>query len=147
MKSELPIQKDNKFSVIFSNCMLDMASDLWLISFNQQDICMVHGQPRLANIRYIDMLFYARSLDALVCMIDTLLHKLNHITLCVNDKRATILRWNLNDKDSLIYCIGISWGFIKILDKRDSHRYLGRQLFKSYRSYWNSSINLDSDHI
>ena len=93
---------------------------------------MVHGVPRLTNIRYADdVLLYAKSLQELESMTERILDALKAIGLSLNAKKTSILKCNVSEDDSSFNFVQIECEFVKVLDDTDSHRYLGKLLCTS----------------
>ena len=119
-----------------------MAFDLWRTSLIHEGICIVHGRPRLTNIRYADDIsLFVKSLNELVSMAEGLLDEMKKIGLSLNDTTTKVLRCFPSDEDASINVIEIFGELIKILDEEDSHRYLGRQLCISPSDRVNIEVN------
>ena len=67
----------------------------------REGIFLVHGVPRLTNIRYADdVLLHAKSLQESESMTERLLDELKANGLCLNAKKTEMLRCNVSEDDS-----------------------------------------------
>ena len=72
-------QGDTLSSIIF-NCVLDIAFEEWRLFLHEEGLFIAHGVPRLTNTRYADViLLYAKSLDELLSMTESLMESLQTI--------------------------------------------------------------------
>ena len=82
--SEFPVQRRVKqgdiISAIIFNCVLDIAFEELRLSLHEEGLFIAHGLPRLINTRYADdILLYAKSLDELTSMTESLMESLQQI--------------------------------------------------------------------
>ncbi len=87
---------------------------------------------RLTNSRYADdMMLYAKSLDELVCMSETLIEELVRMGLKLNTKKTKIFRLELDTPHVDSDVVAINDDMVEILISEITHRYLGRKNTKS----------------
>ena len=123
------VKQGDVLSAILFNCVLDMAFDSWRRKLSFHGLYVAHGIPRLSNTRYADdILLYAKSLDELREMAESLIFELRQVGLKLNASKTKILHTNIEDEDCDLDFCQIDDEFVRVLKPDEKHRYLGRQL-------------------
>lgn len=122
------LKQGDVLSVVIFNCVLDMAFDRQKDRLSSHVLFIAHAISRLANTRYAyDILLYAKSLDELIIMVESLIEELALIQLTLNAKKTKILCSEVRlESYRPIDFVEIMGEFMEILDTNQFHRYLGR---------------------
>ena len=127
--SPFDIQRGVKQGDILSprlfNAALECALRKWKGKCEHHGIAMDHHE-RLTNIRCADdLMLFARSLPALVGMIETLSWELHQIGLQLNAAKSK--KFTTKELDHPMY-VEVSQDLVHVLHEGFSHKYLGRHI-------------------
>ena len=111
--------------MLFNAC-LEKALQRWKSTLTSQGIALdASNGDRLTNIRYADdILLFAKSWEEARGMLETLVEALREVGLEVNAKKTIILSTHQPPETTTLCDTDV--GFIEILHKHASHKYLGR---------------------
>ena len=129
---KFPIQRGVKqgdvLSSILFNSGLELAFSSWKVRLGNHS-WMIHANGhRLTNCRYADdIMVYAKTLPELIHMIEMLFEELQKVGLAPNQSKTKILSTKIDD-EQLPRAVQIHDYVIEILDKHDTHKYLGRKI-------------------
>ena len=116
-------------SAIIFNCVLDIAFENWKTSLVHEGLLLEGDFERLTNTRYADdILLYAKSLQELCRMAESLIRELQKVGLHLNADKSRILHSSSEDEGANKDYVEISGEFVRVLHGNNYHRYLGRQL-------------------
>ena len=119
------VKQGDILSPMLFNAALECALRKWKGKCEHHGIAMGHHE-RLTNIRYADdLMLYARSLPALVGMIETLSGELHQIDLQLNATKNKI--FTAKRLDHPMY-VEVSQDLVHVLHEGSSHKYLGRHI-------------------
>ena len=70
------MKQGDTLSAILFNCVWDISFDEWRLPLHTEGLFIGYGLPRLINTRYADdILLYAKSLDELQFMMESLMEE------------------------------------------------------------------------
>ena len=119
------VKQGDILSPMLFNAALECALRKWKGKCGHHGIAMDHHE-RLTNIRYADdLMLYARSLPALVEMIETLSCELQQVGLQLNAAKSKI--FTTKPLDHPMYA-EVSQDLVHVLHGEVSHKYLGRHI-------------------
>ena len=123
------VRQGDVLSAIIFNCVLDIALESWKTSLVREGLLLEGDSERLTNTRYADdILLYAKSLQELCRMAESLIRELQKVGLHLNADKSRILHSSSEDEGANKDYVEISGEFVRVLHGNNHHRYLGRQL-------------------
>ena len=112
---------------------MENAFDAWKEKLQMQGMMIEDFVCRLTNTRYADdILLYAKNLNELIYMTESLTEELRKVGLRLNTNKTKILHTPMEqDENTRLDYVEIGDGLVQILHPDQSHRYLGKMLSMS----------------
>ena len=132
LSSELQAEPQTLSLGLFSNRHADAsqrwrALARWKCKLSQHGL-HVGGTERLTNIRYADdIVLYAKSLEELVFMMESLVHELAQVGLQLSSSKTKIFTTQALTKPLLVEVCG---EMVEALTGDQTHKHLGRRLLR-----------------
>ena len=137
------VKQGDILSPLLCNGALECALRKWKGKCEHHGIAMDHHE-RLTNIRYADdLMLYARSLPALVEMIETLSWELHQIGLHLNAAKSKI--FTTKQLDHPMY-VEVWQDLVHVLHEGSSQKYLGRHIPWEPETAWLCGITSSQDN-
>ena len=123
------VRQGDVLNAIIFNCVLGITFENWKVQLIHEGLLLSGDYERLTNMRYADdILLYAKSLQELCTMAESLIRELQKVGLYCNADKSRIVHSSAEDTDANKDYVELEGEFGRILHRQNCHHYLGRQL-------------------